>query len=92
MARGVKTGGRKKGTPNKVTKDLRAVIKALLEKEFEDVGAYLEAVEPKERLNFMIKLLPYALPRYETAQTEDGSTKENSSFSEYVQKQIEMFQ
>jgi hypothetical protein len=45
---GVKYGGRQKGTPNRLTKELRTILKEALHKELESVGERLEQLEPKE--------------------------------------------
>jgi hypothetical protein len=59
MAKGYKTGGRRKGTPNKLTRDLREMILGALA----DVGgrAYLAAqaeTNPSAFLSLLGKLLP----------------------------------
>lgn len=59
MARGAKTGGRQKGTPNRITGDLRAMVEGALS----DVGgqAYLaeQAREnPAAFLNLVGKCMP----------------------------------
>ena len=51
---GVKYGGRQKGTPNRLTKELRAILKEALHKELESIGERLEQLEPKERLEVLI--------------------------------------
>jgi hypothetical protein len=60
---GKKFGGREKGTPNKLTKDLRNVLKELVYYELESLVEKLEKIEPKERIELVIKLLPYTLPK-----------------------------
>jgi len=62
---GKKHGGRQKGTPNRLTKELRAALKDILYNEMEKVGGYLEELEPKERLEIIIKLMPYVFPKVE---------------------------
>ena len=42
MAKGRKTGGRKKGTPNRITGEARTVLEALLEKRLPDLDAMIE--------------------------------------------------
>ncbi|MDD3567472.1 MAG: hypothetical protein PHT92_03640 [Bacteroidales bacterium] len=64
MARGVKTGGRQKGTSNKVTTDLRQLLKEFVTGELSKVDSLLEQVEAKDRLELLVKLLPYTLPRF----------------------------
>ena len=63
---GLKYGGRQKGTPNRLTKELRAILKEALHKELENIGDHLEQLEPKERLEILIKLMPFVFPRMNT--------------------------
>ena len=60
---GQKYGGRKKGTPNKLTKELRTVLKDVIYDEIEALETHLDALNPKERLELLIKLMPYVLPK-----------------------------
>ena len=60
---GNKYGGRQKGTPNRMTKELRTLLKDILYQELEQVRERLELLEPKERIELLIKLMPYALPK-----------------------------
>jgi hypothetical protein len=60
---GIKYGGRRKGTPNRITKELRTVLKDLLFEELKSIPDHLEKLDTKERLELIIKLLPYALPK-----------------------------
>ena len=60
---GNKYGGRKKGTPNRITKELRSLLKDVM---YDEIGALqdrLDALNPKERVELLIKLMPYALPK-----------------------------
>lgn len=66
-----KTGGRKKGTPNKVTKELRAIVKSVLDSEFQHLPKRLENLPDKERVDALIKLLPYVLPKYKQEEKEE---------------------
>ena len=72
MATGIKTGGRERGTPNKLTKELRSILKNILAKELETIPDNLEKLEPKDRLEMTIKLIPYVLPRIETISMNKG--------------------
>ena len=58
---GKKYGGRQKGTPNRMTKELRAVLKDVLFEELGEIKEKLDMLEPKERLELVIKLIPYVL-------------------------------
>jgi len=60
---GIKYGGRQKGTPNKMTKELRTVLKDILYQELEQIQERLDALKPRERVELLIKLMPYALPK-----------------------------
>jgi hypothetical protein len=60
---GNKYGGRQKGTPNKLTKELRSVLKDILYQELEQIQEHLETLNPKERVELIIKLMPYVLPK-----------------------------
>ena len=60
---GKKFGGRKKGTPNKMTKELRSTLKDILFNEIEEIEDRLDLLDPKDRLELLIKLMPYALPK-----------------------------
>ena len=60
---GKKYGGRQKGTPNRMTKELRSVLKDILYQELEQIQEHLETLNPKERVELLIKLMPYALPK-----------------------------
>tara|TARA_B100000787_G_C16155017_1_gene278455 strand:- start:949 stop:1194 length:246 start_codon:yes stop_codon:yes gene_type:complete len=60
---GNKYGGREKGTPNKLTKELRSVLKDILYQELEQIQEHLDSLKPKERIELLIKLMPYILPK-----------------------------
>ena len=60
---GNKYGGRQKGTPNRMTKELRSVLKDILYRELEQIQEQLDALNPKERIELLIKLMPYVLPK-----------------------------
>jgi len=60
---GMKFGGRQKGIPNRRTA-ITENIEQLVLQEFEKIPAYIESLNNKERLEFTIKLLPYAVPKY----------------------------
>jgi hypothetical protein len=68
MARGVKTGGRQKGTPNKVTGTVREMISQSISTELESLPKLLKQLEPKERMDTIIKLLPYLIPKADPKQ------------------------
>ena len=60
---GNKYGGRQKGTPNRITKELRSLLKDIMYDEIGALQERLDALNPKERVELLIKLMPYALPK-----------------------------
>lgn len=55
--------GRPKGSKNRLTLETRQLIQSFVSKELESIGERIEQLEPKERLDVLIKLLPYIVPR-----------------------------
>jgi hypothetical protein len=70
--KGHKTGGRQAGTPNKVTKELREALKNILHDEIERIPEHLETLPPGERLQVLTKLIPYALPKVQPVNHQEG--------------------
>lgn len=71
MAKGTKTGGRKVGTPNKITSEARSIIHSLLLTELPNLKKYISQVEkPELKAKLLIDLLPYDLPKLQATQTE----------------------
>ncbi len=58
-----KTGGRIKGTPNKVTKEIRESYQLLIEKSLDRLESDLMELTPKERIEVLIKLSEYVVPK-----------------------------
>lgn len=56
-------GGRTKGSRNRLTKELKGTLKEIIDKELERVPELLEEMEPRERMEFILKLLPYVMPK-----------------------------
>ncbi len=68
MAKGEKTGGRKPGTPNKVTKDLRERINDFLNDNWEQIETDFAGLEPDKRVLLFERLLQFAVPKLKTVQ------------------------
>lgn len=61
-----KTGGRAKGTTNKVTAEFRETVRKLLEDNAENVSVWLAKVaesDPDKALNRLAQLAEYAAPK-----------------------------
>jgi hypothetical protein len=71
MALGKKTGGRGPNTPNKVTREFRETVRALLESNADNVAVWLQQVaegvdgkpDPGRALDLLAKLAEYASPK-----------------------------
>ncbi|MDB4240442.1 hypothetical protein N9826_06090 [Flavobacteriaceae bacterium] len=60
---GKKYGGRQKGTSNRMTKELRVLLKDIIYQELEEVQERFSLLEPRQRIELIIKLMPYILPK-----------------------------
>lgn len=73
MTKGVKTGGRKKGTPNKVTATTRdSLAKFLHHYEDSKLAKDFDSLEPKDRIVLFEKLLSYVMPKVSSADEVEG--------------------
>lgn len=76
--KGQKTGGRTKGTQNKVTQDIRQSFKLLVEGNFKEVQGWLNKVaktDPAEALKLYMALSERVLPKLSSQSvdmTSDG--------------------
>jgi DNA topoisomerase VI subunit B len=59
----IKTGGRQKGTPNKVTSDIRTVLHSLVSDELDHLSTRLHTMDDEQRTQTFLKLLPYIMPK-----------------------------
>ena len=62
MAKRIKTGGRKKNTPNHSTKELRNIIQCLLENNINNLQTDIDELLPKDRISVILKLSSLCLP------------------------------
>jgi hypothetical protein len=58
-----KTGGRKIGTPNKTTAETKEFIQNIVNNELTFFEDLMLELTPKERVDAVIKLLPYVVPK-----------------------------
>jgi hypothetical protein len=66
MAKGRKTGGRTKGTPNKATAGARQAIAALVEANMGKINGWLARTakdDPARAADLLIRLLEYYVPK-----------------------------
>jgi len=55
-----------------LTMGLRETLKTIMKNEIEKLPETLEALDPKERLNVVCKLMPYVFPKVETVHSKEG--------------------
>jgi hypothetical protein len=72
MAKGIKHGGRKVGTPNKVSSELKEVLSSYCLNEFQYLNANIERLTLSERLVFFLKVLPFVLPKNGVLEANTG--------------------
>lgn len=66
MAKGVKTGGREKGTPNKATKTVRENIAAMMEMAAPQMAGWLAqvaATDPAKAFDLALRAAEYHIPK-----------------------------
>ncbi len=55
-----------------LTTDLRETLKAMMQREIEQLPETLKDLEPMQRLNILCKLMPYILPKVESVKHTIG--------------------
>ena len=74
-----KTGGRKKGTPNAVSKDLRSRISAFLSDNFDEaVQSWRDLSDPRDKLRLYIDLASFGIPKLQAVSVEATVAKADS--------------
>ncbi len=61
-------GGRQKGTPNKATTSLRQWLQTVLDENREKFLQDLSVLTPAQRVNTIVKLLDFSLPKLQAIQ------------------------
>jgi len=63
MPKGAKYGGRRKGTGNKISAELKEVLSSYCLNEFQFLNANIERLTLHERIILFTKVLPFVLPK-----------------------------
>ena len=58
-----KTGGRSKGTPNRLTKEIKATLQAVVTDQINELPKIFQELTPNEKAHLLIKLLPYLIKK-----------------------------
>lgn len=86
MAIGKKTGGRKKGTPNKATTLGKEVIVTLLA-DYSESGLMTSdfmALDPKDRLLIAEKLMQYTMPKMQSTAVDITAGDREKTIEEHL--------
>ncbi len=65
-----KTGGRVKGTPNKITKAVRSQLVKIINRNVRNIQNDLDSLDPKDRLVILEKLMQYVVPKQSAIKAE----------------------
>jgi len=86
--KGKKTGGRKKGTPNKTPTEVKEMLNALFADNIDTIKADFAALSSRDRLAFCAKILPYIVPR-EVERLEVAQIVEQPLFGDFDDDQLD---
>lgn len=78
MAQGFKTGGRQKGTPNKVTTQTKETLSSLVERLSEDILDQVDSLSLEDKVSLLPRLLPFIIPRPQAISEGDQNQKPKS--------------
>ena len=70
--KGRQGGGRPKGTPNKITKEVRELIAMFVDAKWDDFLQAYDAIDkPKDKCDIMTALLPFIAPKMASVEYKD---------------------
>jgi hypothetical protein len=88
MAKGQKTGGRKAGTPNKATTEIKQAYKDLIEANLDNITIWLEQVaetHPDKALHYLMGLSEFVIPKLaRTENKHEGEVTVNITPIEFI--------
>lgn len=74
--------GRPKGSPNKVTSELKERLKELIEGHFDQIEADLKTIDPEARIKLLFSILPYIIPKQQTISEKAQIEMANKEWNE----------
>lgn len=81
-----KTGGRKKGVKNKVTKNIRKILEEQLIPRLDNIGQMIDnIVEPEKKAAVIASLLPFVVPKFSNT-TINADTHRDISTEQYIKE------
>jgi hypothetical protein len=72
MPKGIKYGGRQRGTGNKISAALKEVLSSYCLNEFQYLNANIERLTLHERIILFTKVLPFVLPKNGVLEANTG--------------------
>jgi hypothetical protein len=78
--------GRKKGTTNKTTSEMRDSFQMLLEENLEQLREDIRSLEPKDRIQLLLSLANYILPKLRSTEYIGEQQEITIDFSESINK------
>ena len=75
-----KTGGRKAGTPNKTTTDIKTWVANLIDDNREQIKQDLESLSAKDRLQMIERFMQYIMPKQKEIEFS-GTMTENEKYN-----------
>ena len=83
--------GRPVGAPNKVSRELRPLIKEVLEGELVKLPEMLKKLEPKDRIQAVLKMLEFAIAKPIPTDLKEGPPESNT-FTECIDRAVRKIQ
>ena len=76
--------GRKAGSLNRATKDIRDAFTLLIENNIDTLQKDLDSLEPKERVKFMLDLASFIIPKMKSVDLKDKKETITIDFNESI--------
>ena len=76
--------GRKAGTPNKATTEIKEAFQMLLEDNLPTLQRDISSLEPKERVIFMLELASFIIPKMKSVDLKEKTETILIDFSEDI--------
>lgn len=75
MAKGFKSGGRKAGAQNKVTREIKDALRLLIEGNLDNMTTWLTQIDdPHKRMDMMMKIMEFVQPKLARTETHVSGT------------------
>lgn len=85
-----KTGGRRRGVQNKVTRETKEALRDFIQNYQEDVAGWFDALDsPEKKIDRFIKLLEFVQPKMKSVEASHDVNMKGSGFTLNIQKTYE---